>query len=344
MGDEACMTTCYLHRLSLFLCQAATMVKPIHPFAELSPEECQKEITPGDVWPVSSISFGREKGEMVMANRHHASATDYCEQSTAGMDRHVFHHCVPFRMAIVRGLMELAVRVMPVGKVKLSMGGERLEGTGGRKVMYVRDGLTGPSSREETTMMLVTYTGLTLDQRPQYEPATAEQSAGVVRTLGLPAPTWVSVVQRMGAWQSTVEVSPMKMSRPDVTEWQGSDTLPLAMQVILLVVTTALPTWAVHAFGPLALSLPQRSPFWARPPPHVYVGLQARVEEIMSMAEIRHGAEGAIVIIDALSTRNQRPWMKGMYRFNVAGHVMMVTPRLLAWLGPEELEPMKERW
>ena len=132
MGDEACVTTCYLHRLSLFLCQAATMVKPIHPFAELSPEECQKEITPGDVWPVSSISFGREKGEMVMANRHHASATDYCEQSTAGMGRHVFHHCVPIRMAIVRGLMELAMRVMPVGKVKLSMGGERLEGTGGR--------------------------------------------------------------------------------------------------------------------------------------------------------------------------------------------------------------------
>ena len=193
-------------------------------------------------------------------------------------------------------------------------------------------------------MMLVTYTGLTLDQRPQYEPATAEQSAGVVRTLGLPAPTWVSVVQRVGAWQSTVEVSPMKMSRPDVTEWQGSDTLPLAMQVILLVVTTALPTWAVHAFGPLALSLPQRSPFWAKPPPHVYVGLQARVEEIMSMAEHRHSTEGVVVILDALDSQNQRLWMKGMYRFSVAGHVMLVTPRLLAWLGPEELEPMKERW
>ena len=162
--------------------------------------------------------------------------------------------------------------------------------------------------------------------------------------MGLPAPTWMSIVQRVGVWQSKVEVIPINESRPDVTEWQGGGPLPLAMQVILLVVTTALPTWAVHAFGPLALSLPQRSPFWARPPPHVYVGLQARVEEIMSMAELRHGAEGAIVIIDALSTRNQRPWMKGMYRFNVAGHVMMVTPRLLAWLGPEELGPMKERW
>ena len=52
------------------------MVKAIHPFAKLSPEERQKEITPGDVWPVSSISFDREKGEMVMAIRHHASATD----------------------------------------------------------------------------------------------------------------------------------------------------------------------------------------------------------------------------------------------------------------------------
>ena len=76
LGDEACVTTCYLHRLSLFFCRAATMVKAIHPFAKLSPEERQKEITPGDVWPVSSISFDREKGERVMAIRHQASATD----------------------------------------------------------------------------------------------------------------------------------------------------------------------------------------------------------------------------------------------------------------------------
>ena len=76
LEDVACVTTCCLHRLSLFVCRAATMVKPIHPFAKLSPEERQKEVTPGDVWPVSSISFDREKGEMVMAIRHHASATD----------------------------------------------------------------------------------------------------------------------------------------------------------------------------------------------------------------------------------------------------------------------------
>ena len=120
--------------------------------------------------------------------------------------------------------------------------------------------------------------------------------------------------------------------------------MPLAMQVILLVVTTALPTWEVHAFGPLALSLPQRSPFWAKPPPHVYVGLQTRAEEILSMAEYRHSTEGVIVILDALDSRKQRPWMKNLYRFSIAGHVMMVTPRLLAWLGPEELEPMRERW
>ena len=162
--------------------------------------------------------------------------------------------------------------------------------------------------------------------------------------MGLPAPTWVSIIQRVGAWQSRVEVSPVKMSRPDVTEWQGGDTMPLAMQVILLVVTTALPTWEVHAFGPLALSLPQRSPFWAKPPPHVYVGLQTRAEEILSMAEYRHSTEGVIVILDALDSRKQRPWMKNLYRFSIAGHVMMVTPRLLAWLGPEELEPMRERW
>ena len=120
--------------------------------------------------------------------------------------------------------------------------------------------------------------------------------------------------------------------------------MPLAMQVILLVVTTALPTWAIHAFGPLALNLPQRSPFWAKPPPHVYIGLQTRAEEILSMAEYRHSTEGVIVILDALDLQKQRPWMQGMYKFSIAGHVMMVTPRLLAWLGPEELEPMRERW
>ena len=62
------------------------------------------------------------------------------------------------------------------------------------------------------------------------------------------------------------------------------------------------------------------------------------------MAEYRHSTEGVIVILDALDSRNQRPWMKSEYRVSVAGYVKMVTPRLLAWLGPEELEPMKERW
>ena len=76
LGDEAYATTCHPRRMILFLCHAATMDKPIHPFTKLSQEERQKEITPGDVWPVSSISFDREKGEMVMAIRHHASATD----------------------------------------------------------------------------------------------------------------------------------------------------------------------------------------------------------------------------------------------------------------------------
>ena len=124
LGDEAYVTTCHPRRMFLFLCHAATMVKPIHPFTKLSPEERQKEITPGDVWPVSSISFDREKGEMVMAIRHHASATDMLKvpgsrellgsaalwwaSLTEKLYPHVFHHCVPFRMTIVRGLMEMA--------------------------------------------------------------------------------------------------------------------------------------------------------------------------------------------------------------------------------------------
>ena len=38
----------------------------------------------------------------------------YCEQSTASMDQHVFHHCVQFLMTIIRGLMELTSRIMRV--------------------------------------------------------------------------------------------------------------------------------------------------------------------------------------------------------------------------------------
>ena len=240
--------------------------------------------------------------------------------------------------------MELAARIMPAGRVKLEAGGEQLEGAGGEMVQYVPDGLTGPPGGMARTRVLITYTGLTMDQQPWYKPATKEQSAGVIRTLGLPAQTWISIVQRVSVWQNRVDVRPVKMSRPDVTEWQGVDQLPLALQVILLVVTTALPTWRVHAFGHLALHLPKRSPFWAKPPPHVYVGLQTRAEEILSLAEHRHRAEGVVIILDTLSSRQQRPWMKGMYKFNIAENVMMITPHLMAWLDPEELRPMQERW
>ena len=62
------------------------------------------------------------------------------------------------------------------------------------------------------------------------------------------------------------------------------------------------------------------------------------------MAEHRDSAEGVVVILDALDPRQQRPWMKGMYKFSIAENVMMVTPHLMAWLDPEELRPMKERW
>ena len=133
------------------------------------------------------------------------------------------------------------------------------------------------------------------------------------------------------------------MNRPDVTEWQGAERLPLALQ-ILVVATTALPTWKVHTFGHLALHLPKRSPFWAKPPPHVYVGRQSRVDEILALAEHRHQAEGVIIIIDALGPQQPRPWMKGLNKFDIAGNVLMVTPHLMAWLDPEELRPMQERW
>ena len=134
------------------------------------------------------------------------------------------------------------------------------------------------------------------------------------------------------------------MNRPDVTEWQGAERLPLALQVILVVATTALPTWKVHAFGHLALHLPKRSPFRAKPPPHVYVGLQASAEEILSLAVHRHHAEGVVIIIDKLGPSQTRPWMKGLNKFSIADRLLLVTPHLMAWLAPEELRPMQERW
>ena len=106
--------------------------------------------------------------------------------------------------------------------------------------------------------------------------------------------------------------------------------MPLALQVILVVVTTALPIWRVHAFGQLALHLPQRSPFWPKPPPHVYVGLQARAEEILALAEHRHHKEGVVIILDKLGPRQPHPWMNGLNKFSIAENLMLVTPHLMA--------------
>ena len=76
-GGEAGLRDHLLSTQIVFVyCHTATMVKQVHPFTKLSPEEREKQIAPGDVWPVSSISFDKEKGEMVMTIRHHASATD----------------------------------------------------------------------------------------------------------------------------------------------------------------------------------------------------------------------------------------------------------------------------
>ena len=253
------------------------------------------------------------------------------------MDRHVFHHCVPFRVTIIRGLMELTGRVMPTGRVELAAGGKQLTGDRGEIVQYVPDGLTGPAGRVDKQQILITYTGLTVDRLPQYRPATREQSAGVVRALGLPAQTWMSIVQRVSVWQARIDLQRVTVSRPDVTYWQGMMMLPLALQLILVVVTTALSVWRVQAFGQLALHLPRRSQSWVKPPPHVYVGRRAQAAEILALAEHRHKSEGVVIIMDEPGLEQPQPWMRGLYKFHIAETSMLVTPHLMAW-------PMREEW
>ena len=74
------------------------------------------------------------------------------------------------------------------------------------------------------------------------------------------------------------------------------------------------------------------------------MGLRTRADEILSLAEHQHGTEGVVIILDTLGSRQQRPWMKGLYKFSIAENVLMITPHLMAWLNPEELRPMRERW
>ena len=270
--------------------------------------------------------------------------SQYCEQSTAGMDRHVFHHCVPFRMTIIRGLMEPTSRTMPAGKVIMMAGGEQLMGNRGEIVQYVPDGLTGPSGGVDRPTVLIRHTGLMVDRQPHYRPATKEQLAGVVRPLGLPAQTWISILQRIEVWQHIIDAQQVTVNRPDVTYWRDTWVLPLVLQVILVVVTTALPVWRVQAFGQLALHLPQRSQSWSRPPTHVYVGQRAQAEEILALAEHRHRSEGVVIIMDNLGPSQPQPWMKGLNKFNITGQSMLVTRHLMAWLDPDGLRPMKEGW
>ena len=120
--------------------------------------------------------------------------------------------------------------------------------------------------------------------------------------------------------------------------------LPLVLQVILVIVTTALPAWRVQSFGQLALHLPHRSQNWVKPPPQVYVGRQTQVEEILAMAEHRHKSEGVVIIVDELGPEQPQPWMRNLYKFDIAETIMLVTPPLMAWLDPEDLRSMRMEW
>ena len=117
------------------------------------------------------------------------------------------------------------------------------------------------------------------------------------------------------------------MHRADVTFWRDASLLPLEIQAILVMVTTALPAWKVQSLGQLALRLPRRSLNWGRPPPHVYVGQRVHAEEILAMAELRHYTEGVVVIMDELDPQQTQAWMHSINKFQVAESTMSVTPR-----------------
>ena len=134
------------------------------------------------------------------------------------------------------------------------------------------------------------------------------------------------------------------MHRADVTFWRDASLLPLEIQALLVMVTTALPAWKVQSFCQLALRLPRRSLNWGRPPPHVYVGQHVHAEEILPMAEPRHNNEGVVVIMDVLEPKQTSTWMRGIYKFHIAESTMLVTPRLMPWLDHEDMRSMRREW
>ena len=95
--------------------------------------------------------------------------------------------------------MELMGRILPTGRVVLAEGGELLMGDRGEAAQDVPDSLTGPGTTFDKQVVLITYTGLTVDRLPHYLPATGST---VVRALGLPAQSWMSILQRVSVLAS----------------------------------------------------------------------------------------------------------------------------------------------
>ena len=100
---------------------------------------------------------------------------------------------------------------MPMGQATFAEGGELLVSDEDTAIRYVPDSLTGPTATVDRQVVLITYTGLTVDRWPHYLPATAAQVAGVVRTLGLLAQSGMSVVQRTHGWQRRINLQPVVM-------------------------------------------------------------------------------------------------------------------------------------
>ena len=67
-------------------------------------------------------------------------------------------------------------------------------------------------------------------------------------------------------------------------------------------------------------------------------------EVMLTTAEMQYGKEGVVLIIEKLEPGWARPWTRTLNKFRVAEATLGVSPRLMAWLDPEELRLMRQEW
>lgn len=103
--------------------------------------------------------------------------------------------------------------------------------------------------------MVLTYTGLTADRPPHYQPATVNQVGEAVHAPGLPVQSWTSVVQRIRGWQRRIDLQPVEMNCEGIASWDMSNGIPLVLEVLLwwlhsTVIVGGPRLWQVENTGP----------------------------------------------------------------------------------------------